>query len=232
MLFNEWSTLEQVWVTEMETKCDVDVLEMKFQLPSDSDISEDEVIQIATNELALAFDWEEEDLTVYQLSFFHFRGETALFWYVSFVEGGYVLLDQSGSVVNHQAFDMLTPQEQFEQDGAVMTKALAIQQYKDNTFRMPAHAQIAYNPMSIQMPSEEHCSLEEAIAIGKERILNEYGLSEALFDEKYEDVFSIMYRSDMWALQFYHTWDDYFIVWVDALVGELSHISHVDESVG
>ena len=131
-LLRQWSVEELSLISQKEKELDADVLDETYLLPQEGMISEEEAVDIAKKCVSSAFKKNGEDLTVFQASVLQFKEDQNIYWYISFIEGGYCLLTQEGNVTENIEHSKLTPVEQYKQAGAKLTIELAIEQYGEH----------------------------------------------------------------------------------------------------
>lgn len=230
--YRQWPMEGLVWVTELESAFGLDIIPEKYALPTKEDLSSEQIIEIAKQEIASAFQWNASDLTPFEVSFSQFNSNSEYYWYVSFTEGGYVLLTRGGEPIAHEEHNKLLPKDQYNRDGAMLTTDLALEQYAELFFMWPLETQAMLSRHG--MPASNHIQQDVAARLATEALSEKIGLSVANIEERYtaypaflESEFFERESTDLdaWCFVFYEKIDAFYMVYLDATTGEIREIT-------
>lgn len=235
LLYRQWSPEGLAWVTSVESRCGIDYFNEKYILPTEDDLSRNEVIATAKKEVSDAFGKCTEDLHPFQVAFFQYRDASQPMWYVSFVEGGYALLTRDGKPTESPDHQKYFPAKQFELYGATITPELAREQYGEFDYMWPLEAQATL--LGRALPDPSLLGQVEAEAIARRAACEKYGMSEEtlLSDYRvYPTYFSSewQFSTDTWRFLFMLRYDSYFQIFVDAITGEVVKIADATDEKG
>lgn len=234
-LYRQWCLEGLAWITEMESVFGLNVFSEKYTLPSPSDLNRDDIVSIATREVSQAFGLPETSLHPFQVAFLRFSTASEPMWYVSFVEGGYVLLSRAGQPIEDPTQNKLLPDEQFKRHGAGLTVELAKEQYWDNDYMWPIETQA--NLYGRGIPNPDNISQSKAEEIALDALSEETTISRDIILRDYRTYFTYFVPSafakvDSWRIYFRASHNIYYQVLINAITGEVIDINGTDDAKG
>lgn len=215
--YRQWTLEGLAWVTQVEAACQVDVLAEKYLLPTETDLSQTAMLGVAKREVASAFHWQADDLHPFQVAYVKYQDDVQSHWYVSFMEGGYVLLSREGNVIEDSAHSKLLPEEQYAKDGARLTTELAGEQYTfDYMWPLAVQAEL----QDRTLPGDEDIPQGKAQQLAEKSVCGQYGVSKSDLDAQYT-AYATFYQNRTWQFTFYKGYEVFFQAIVDAVSGKV-----------
>lgn len=224
-LYRQLSPQDLAALSALEAQLELNLLEEKYLTPEASDLSVEEVAGRARKAVAQAFGWQEDALTVFECSLMQYKDAETVYWYVSFVEGGYCLLTRSGEITDNMLHGRLTPEAQFARYGAAQTMALVIEQYGfDMRHRWPSALREQLNgycaPASNTV-SKQFAERSALMTVGLNKNADAYL------------VYSVYHDNDRWEVFIYEDIDTlYAQVYIDAFTGRVLEAYTAENSNG
>lgn len=224
-LYRQFSPQDLAKLSGIEEQLGLNLLEEKYLAPAENDLTVADISARARSAVARAFGWAESDLMVFQCALLQYKDAETVYWYVSFVEGGYCLLTRTGEVTENLQHGRFTPAEQFQRYGAALTMTLVIEQYGfDMRYLWPdaIREQLeGYAP-----PAENAITKQEA----KHIALQALGLSEKADDYT---IYGVYYDNDRWEIFVCENVFTYYAqVYIDAISGQILQLYTAETTNG